>query len=406
MTSPSGTYRTSRRLSAALSAMLLTTTPALAQDPQPEDTHAIASATKAVTAQSFMVAAANPHAVQAGYDVLQRGGTAIDAAVAVQMMLNLVEPQSSGIGGGAFLVYWDNEARTLQTIDGRETAPAAATPAYFLKEDGTPKGFWESVVGGRSVGVPGTLRLLELAHTMHGKLPWGSLFEPTIALAEQGFEVSPRMADSIVGSDTEDRQLAKFDITRAYFFNEDGSPKAAGTLLKNQEFADTLKLIAANGADAFYRGEIAEDIVAAVAATTDNPGIMTVDDLASYQAKIRPPVCVGYRGYDVCGMGPPTSGGITVGQMLGVLSHFDMPGMGMGVDAVHVFAEAGKLAYADRGMYIADSDFVSVPVQGLLDPGYLTVRSQLVNMDTAMESATCGQSAVGERGAARSRYRP
>ena len=363
---------------------------AVAQDPQPEDTYAIANTTEAVVAKDFMVAAANPHAVQVGYDVLKQGGSAIDAAVAVQMMLNLVEPQSSGLGGGAFLVYWDNESGTLQSIDGREKAPAAATPDYFLMEDGTPKGFWESVIGGRSVGVPGTLRLLELAHTLYGTMPWDTLLAPTIELAEKGFEVSPRLADSIEGSNTDDRQLAKFDSTRAYFFNEDGSPKAAGTVVKNPELANTLQLIAEKGPDVFYRGEIAKDIVAAVAATPENPGIMTLEDLAGYQAKIRAPVCVAYRSYDVCGMGPPTSGGITVGQMLGVLSHFDLPSMGLGLDAVHVFAEAGKLAYADRGMYIADSDFVSVPVRGLLEPGYLTGRAQLVDMDAAMESAKAG----------------
>ena len=383
---------TARALTIAALALLLSVSADKvdAQDPQPEDTYSRANKTEAVTAESFMVAAANPRAVQVGYDVLKQGGSAIDAAVAVQMMLNLVEPQSSGIGGGAFLVYWDSATQTLQTFDGREAAPAAATAEYFLKEDGTPKGFWESVIGGRSVGVPGTLRLLELAHTLHGKMPWGSLLQPAIALAESGFEISPRLAESIEGSNTDDRQLAKFDSTRAYFFNEDGTAKAAGTVLENPAFAATLRLIAEKGSDVFYRGEIAEDIVAAVAATADNPGIMTLEDLASYQVKLRPPVCVAYRSYDVCGMGPPTSGGISVGQMLGILSHFDIPNMGMGLDAVHVFAEAGKLAYADRGMYIADSDFVSVPVRGLLDPSYLTVRAQLVDMDAATEAAAAG----------------
>lgn len=360
---------------------------ALAQDPQPESgTGRLAK--ESVTATAFMVAAANPLATQAGYDVLKAGGTAIDAAVAVQMMLNLVEPQSSGIGGGAFLLYWDAASKTLETYDGRETAPAAATPEYFLREDGTPKGFWEAVIGGRSVGVPGTLRLLEVAHGKHGTSDWGGLFQPAIDLADAGFEISPRMAKSIAGA--QERGLDRFPAAKAYFFNKDGSPKAAGTLLKNPEFAATLRAIAAGGADAFYKGDIAKNIVAAVRATTENPGILTLEDFANYEVKQRAPVCMNYRAHRVCGMGPPTSGGLTVGQILSILSHFDLPAMGPGPEAAHLFAEAAKLAYADRGLYMADSDFVRMPTKGLLDGDYLSGRAGLIKRDGAMGKAEPG----------------
>lgn len=360
---------------------------AFAQDPQPEGGTGRLSK-ESVTAQKFMVSAANPLAAQAGYDVLKSGGTAIDAAVAVQMMLNLVEPQSSGIGGGAFLLYWDAGSQTLETYDGRETAPAAATPAYFLKEDGTPKGFWEAVVGGRSVGVPGTLRLLEVAHGKHGKANWKDLFQPAISLADAGFEISPRMAKSIAGA--QEKGLDKFPAAKTYFFNEDGTPKAAGRLLKNPEFAATLRAIAEGGGDVFYKGDIAKNIVAAVRATTENPGILTLEDFANYEVKQRDPVCMDYRAHKVCGMGPPTSGGLTVGQILGVLSHFDLPAMGPGPEAAHLFAEANKLAYADRGLYMADSDFVRMPTKGLLDADYLSERASLIKRDGAMGKAAPG----------------
>ncbi|WP_282606815.1 gamma-glutamyltransferase [Pelagibius sp. Alg239-R121] len=360
---------------------------AQAQDPQPESGTGRLSK-ESVAAKDFMVSAANPLAAQAGYDVLKAGGTAIDAAVAVQMMLNLVEPQSSGIGGGAFLLYWDATTKTLETYDGREKAPAAATPEYFLKEDGTPKGFWEAVVGGRSVGVPGTLRLFEVAHGKHGKTSWSDLLQPAIGLADAGFEISPRMAKSIAGA--QEKGLDKFPVAKAYFFKDDGTPKEAGSLLKNPEFAATLRAVAEGGADVFYKGDIAKDIVAAVAATTENPGILTLEDFANYDVKQRDPVCTDYRAHKVCGMGPPTSGGLTVGQILNILSHFDLPAMGPGPEAAHLFAEAGKLAYADRGLYMADSDFVRMPTKGLLDADYLSDRAGLIKRDGAMGKASPG----------------
>ncbi|MDH3691451.1 MAG: gamma-glutamyltransferase [Gammaproteobacteria bacterium] len=353
-------------------------TSCLALDVQPESgsgwTHK-----QAVTAEKFMVSAAHPLAAETGYDVLRAGGTAVDAAVAVQLVLNLVEPQSSGIGGGAFMLHWDAKRRELSTIDGRETAPAAARPVYFLDENGDTKQWWATVTGGGSVGVPGTLKLLALAHQRYGGLAWGDLFESAIELADSGFEVTPRLATSITQAKAVG--LDRFDATRSYFFNDDGSTLAAGAILKNPEFADTLRIIAEGGAESFYRGQIAEDIVNAVRSTKDNPGLMTLEDLATYEAKFRRPVCSSYRSYQVCGMGPPSSGALTVGQILGMLNHFDMRDMGLGVDTIHLYSEAAKLAYADRAMYMADSDYVRMPMQGLLDPAYLTFRAQLIKLD-------------------------
>jgi len=342
----------------------------------------------AVSAERFMVVSAHPTASEVGYRLLADGGNAIDAMVAVQLMLNLVEPQSSGIGGGAFLLYWNAGEQKLYSFDGREKAPMDATPEYFVNADGTPMDWWEAVVGGRSVGVPGTLKLLDEVHARFGTKPWAELLQPTIDLATEGFEISGRLAGAIAEAQLE--ALDKFETTKAYFFQEDGSPKPAGTLLQNAEFAASLELIAAERSQAFYEGPIGEAIVDAVASTKDNPGIMTMEDLAGYEVVEREPVCHPYRSYRVCGMGPPTSGGLTVGQILGVLEHFDMPGIGYGAEAVHLFAEAAKLAYADRGLYIADSDFVRMPTKGLLDSAYLTHRAQLVDRTLAMETASPG----------------
>ncbi|MCB1969539.1 MAG: gamma-glutamyltransferase [Geminicoccaceae bacterium] len=354
---------------------------------QPENTVSVEHK-EAVTTSHYMVAAANPHAAKVGREVLAAGGNAVDAMVAVQFMLNLVEPQSSGIGGGAFMVYWDSEKDALTTYDGREKAPMAADGTYFLKEDGQPMNWWDAVIGGRSVGVPGTLKLLEKVHAAHGSIPWAVLLQPAIDLAEEGFEISPRLAASI--AEAQERSLDKFPATKAYFFNEDGTPKAAGTILKNPEFAATLRLLQNEGSKPFYHGQIAQDIAAAVQATEDNPGIMTTDDLAAYEAIEREPVCAGYREYDICGMGPPTSGGLTVGQILGILEPFNMGAMGYGPVSVHLYLEAAKLAYADRGQYMADSDYVKMPTQGLLDHGYLMQRATLIDVDKAMPKAEPG----------------
>ncbi len=345
-----------------------------------------ATARATVTTDSAMVSAANPLAVKAGVDVLSAGGTAADAAVAVQMMLNLVEPQSSGIGGGAFMLYWDANAEQLITFDGREKAPASATPAYFQNADGEPMKWWDAVVGGRSVGVPGTLKLLEHVHGKHGNQSWVDLMLPAISTARQGFKVSPRLAKSI--ENAKERKLDMFEETRDYFFNEDGSALAAGSYLTNDKFARALREIGNQGSAPFYTGRIAEDIVAAVKTET-NPGELTLDDLAGYDVVERQPVCVPYRAYEVCGMGPPTSGGLTMGQILTLLSGYDLPSMGPSVEAWHLYIEAAKLAYADRGMYMADSDFVDMP-DGLLDKTYLTERAALIDPANAMQKAEAG----------------
>lgn len=339
-----------------------------------------------VTAERFMVAAAHPQAAQAGYEVLERGGHAVDAMVAVQLMLNLVEPQSSGIGGGAFLLYWDAEDERLYTFDGRETAPAAAGPDYFLDEAGEPLPFWEALVGGRSVGVPGTLKLLEHVHREHGSLPWADLVRPAAELARRGFEISPRLAESIAAA--QEHELDRYETTREYFFEPNGSPKPAGSTLKNPALADTLDLIAQQGSRPFYEGELAERIVETVRGPRP-AGLMTLEDLKQYQVKAREPVCVPYRDYRVCGMGPPTSGGLTVGQILGMLERFNMADMPR-EQAIHVYLESAKLAYADRARYMADSDFVDVPVEGLIDPDYLASRSELIDPDQAMSEARAG----------------
>lgn len=339
-----------------------------------------------VTATTAMVSAANPKAVNAGVDVLQAGGTAADAAVAVQMMLNLVEPQSSGIGGGAFMLYWDAKNSKLLTYDGREKAPASATPEYFYDSEGKPVKWWDAVVGGRSVGVPGTLKLLEHVHAQHGRQPWKDLLLPAIVNAEVGFQISPRLSASIAAA--QKRKLDLFDSTRQYFFNEDGSAKAAGTYLKNPEFANALREIADQGSAPFYEGRIAEDIVAAVK-TEINAGEMTLDDLKNYSVIEREPVCAPYRAYSVCGMGPPTSGGLTMGQILTMLEQHDLPSMGPSAESWHLYIEAAKLAYADRGLYMADSDFVDMP-DGLLDRDYLAERAKLIDPQSAMKKAEAG----------------
>lgn len=344
---------------------------------------------QAVVAPHFMVVAANPLAVEAGYNVLKRGGSAIDAAIAVQMVLNLVEPQSSGIGGGGFILYHDAKTGRPVAYDGRETAPQAARPDRFLGPDGKPMQHKDAVVGGKSVGVPGTLRVLELAHRRHGKLSWSTLFAPAIKLAEEGFIVSPRLARAIAG----DAYLARSNATRNYFYDRDGKPLAAGARLRNPELAVVLRRIAREGPDAFYHGAIAHDIVATIAAHPANPGDMTEEDLARYQAKVRTPVCGHYRAYRICGMPPPSSGGITVLEILGALEHFDMPALApSSLMAVHLFSEAGRLAYADRERYLGDPDFVTVP-SGLIDPAYLRRRAASIRADASMGCAQPGNPA-------------
>ena len=333
-----------------------------------------------------MISAANPHAARAGQDILSQGGSAIDAAIAAQMVLGLVEPQSSGIGGGGFLLHFNATSGAIESFDGRETAPASADGALFRKADGELMSWPEAAAGGLSVGVPGVLRMLELVHRIHGRLPWARLFEPAIRLAEQGFIVSPRLAQSIAGNP----ELADFPAARAYFFI-DGAPLEAGTRVLNLAYARTLRTVAAGGADTFYHGDIAADIAAAVAGAVRNPGAMTVADIEAYEARQRPPVCAAYRVYAVCGMGPPSSGGLTSLQILGLIEGFDIAGAGANsLTAIHLIAEASRLAFADRALFLADSDFVEVPVAGLLDTGYLAERAALIRLDKSMGKAGAG----------------
>ncbi|MAO68109.1 MULTISPECIES: gamma-glutamyltransferase [Idiomarina] len=333
----------------------------------------------AATANKYMVAAANKHAVEAGYHVLEKGGSAVDAAVAVQSMLGLVEPQSSGIGGGAFILYWDNNENKLYTIDARETAPQAATEELFLDDKGNPPKWIEAVVGGRSVGTPGVLRGLELAHERWGKSDWSSLFSETVELAEAGFEVSPRLA-KLVEMEI-NPGVKKMPAASSYFF-PNGNALKAGDTLKNSEYAKSLSLIAEQGADAFYEGELAEKIVKAVQNSTIEPGVLSLEDLSQYSAKLREPVCNDYREYQVCGMGPPSSGGITTLQTLGVLENFELGKLKPNSEEfVHWFTQASRLAYADRNQWIADPDFVEIPVEAMLDKAYLSSRAETIKKD-------------------------
>lgn len=359
--------------------------PAAAQRAEPEGASGF-TPKLAVTAKSFMVAAANPLAARAGYDILDRGGSAVDAAIAVQMVLNLVEPQSSGIGGGGFLLHWDAAAKSLSSFDGRETAPAAVGEDLFLGPDGEPVARWDARVGGRSVGVPGVLRMLEAAHRQHGVLPWADLFTPAIELAEAGFAISPRLHRLA----SESRYLQRFSAAREYLFDAGGAPLPVGHRLVNRQFAQSLRLIATEGADAFYTCSLGREIVAAVA-TPDNPGLLTLADLAGYEAKQRDPVCAPYRAYRICGMGPPSTGGLTVARILGYLAPFDLKALGaQSARAVHLYTQAARLAYADRGRYMGDADVIPVPVKSLLDPDYLQRRGALINPDRDMGMAQPG----------------
>ncbi|MBE7184314.1 MAG: gamma-glutamyltransferase [Methylobacterium mesophilicum] len=365
--------------------LLLAATPGFAQEARPAPEVATGSAPKqAVSARREMVAAANLLAAEAGRAVLAEGGSAVDAAIAVQFVLNLTEPQSSGIGGGAFLVVWDGEK--IRTLDGRETAPKAARPDRFVGADGKTLKFYDAVVGGRSVGVPGTPMLLEEAHKRWGKLPWKRLVDPAIRIAEDGFAISPRLNGLLA----QEKFLAGDPVAKSYFFEADGQPKATGTVLKNPAFAKTLRALAEKGADAFYSGPIAEDIVAAVTKHPTNPGDMTLQDLSAYRVKEREPVCGMYRQYRICGMGPPSSGAIAIQQMLGMLEQQDMAKMGSGAEAAHWIAEAGRLAFADRALYLGDPGFVNVPVEGLIDPGYIRSRAALLDPTRSIGEAKAG----------------
>lgn len=345
--------------------------------------------------QKLAVATAHPLASEAGLETLRAGGSAVDAAIAVQMVLTLVEPQSSGIGGGAFLLYYDG--RETVAFDGRETAPAAADGTLFLQADGKPMTFSEAVVGGRAVGVPGTVRMLEMAHAAYGKLPWARLFEPAIALAEEGFPVSLRLYTLL----KTDRHLRKDPKAGPYFYERDGEPRAIGTLLRNAELAQVLRRIAAEGSPALYEGDIAQAVVDRVRNHPDNPGLLSMADMAAYQAKRRSPLCTDYaprgtrqaRSYRICGFPPPSSGAIAIDQILGILNNtearflrFENPLW------MHYYTEASRLAFADRARYVADPDFVPAPAgnwQSLIAPSYLAERARLIG-EQSMQIAKPG----------------
>ncbi|WP_255463536.1 gamma-glutamyltransferase [Microbulbifer sp. YPW1] len=352
------------------------------QDAQPEVQPEFAtgrSEIKSASAAEYMAVTANPHASAAAEQILARGGTAVDAAIAAQLVLGLVEPQSSGIGGGAFMLSYRADQKDLHYYDGRETAPMAVDENYFMR-DGKPRGFFEAVIGGNSVGVPGVMRMLELAHKRDGKLPWKDLFQPAISLAEQGFEVSPRLRELLVRMP----RVAVRPAIRDYFFDADGEPLAVGHLLKNPDYAQTLRTLAEEGVAPFYQGEIAAAIVDAVRNDPENPGVMTRKDMADYQAKVREPVCSKFLVYRVCGAAAPSSGGTTVGAILGMLQHTPIDDFDAGsAELTHLFTEASELAFADRNTYSADSDFVEVPTNAMVAPHYLAQRAKLINLKTA-----------------------
>ncbi len=327
-----------------------------------------------------MVSAADSRAAAAGVAILRKGGSATDAAIATMLALNVVEPQNSGIGGGSFMVHHDAATGKIASLDGRETAPAAAAGRWFYGADGTPLPIMSAIPGGRSVGVPGNLRMMALAHRRYGKLPWATLFGPAIKLAQGGFAITPRLHDGLGNFGGHLDAWA-----RGHFLNADGTPRAVGTILKNPAQAALFARIARNGPDIFYTGPIARRIVAAVDGAARNPSKMTLADLAGYRAKERAPVCGTYRAYRICGMGPPSSGGIAVLMILKQLERFDMAGLGKdSPQAWHLFAESSRLAYADRDRYLGDPDHVSVPVDGLLDPAYLASRSALITLDKSI----------------------
>nr|WP_298683571.1 gamma-glutamyltransferase [uncultured Dongia sp.] len=337
-----------------------------------------------------MVAVSHPAAARIGLDILRQGGSAIDATIAMQMVLTVVEPQASGIGGGGFLLSYTADGKKLESYDGRERAPAAAAGDMFQGPDGQPRSFKDVMPGGLSVGVPGVVRMLELAHLEHGRLPWRDLFLPAIRMAEDGFEISPRLARQIA----EDELLAQQPTTKSYFFDEDGQPLTTGAKIRNPALAKTLRAIADGGANAFYEGAIAKAIAEAVATATPLKGQMTVDDLAAYRAQKRPVPCLDYRDSKVCSMGPPSSGGLAVLQILGLLRRFDMSRLASdGVVAAHLIAEASRLAFADRERYVGDPDFAPVPVERLLAPEYLAGRAGEINPGKSMGEAKPGRPA-------------
>jgi len=338
-------------------------------------------------AKTDMVAAANPLAAQAGLEMLRAGGSAVDAAIAVQMVLGLVEPESSGPGGGAFLLVHDPKTKKTTSFDGREVAPASARPDMFLAPDGKPRTKVQAIPGGLSVGIPGVVGMLEMAHKKYGKLPWAKLFEPAIKLADNGFPVGPKLARTIRNF----TRGANMPDIKAHFYHADGTPLAEGEIYKNPEYAGSLRLIAAGGAKAFYTGEIAQAIVDKVHNAPFNQGGMTLDDLANFKPLEREPMCGPYRQWRLCSMGPPSSGGIAIVQILGMLQRFPSSQLQPNsLSEAHLFTQASRLAYADRAKYVGDTAFVQVPIAGLLNQDYIASRAKLIDPAKDMGTAQAG----------------
>lgn len=345
-------------------------------------------ATQVAIGRQMMVVTAHPEATKAAYTMLDKGGNAIDAAIAAQLVLGLVEPQSSGLGGGAFALYFDAQSKKIISFDGRETAPQDAGEYLFIDQDGKPMKFFDAALGGRAVGVPGVPRLLETMHARDGALPWVVLFEPAIDLAQKGFTVTPRLSKMLSEGAAKFRHDVK---TKLYFFPDSVNPLEAGDTRDNLFYAQTLKNLAADGADVFYKGQMAEDIVSKVRGAVHNPGSLSVEDMAAYQVKMRNPVCGSYRGYQICSMPEPSSGGLTLLQILKLLERFDLAVLGPdNPKSWHIIAEASRLAFADRNKYMADGDFVKTPAEGLLENRYIQERTYLISVDTPFQSVYAG----------------
>jgi len=343
---------------------------------------------KAVLGKEYMIASANPYASHAGFAMLEQGGSAVDAAIAAQLVLTLVEPQSSGIGGGTFMLHWHEKNKQLTSFDGRETAPQAATSTLFLDKNGQTLRWMDAVVGGKSVGVPGLLASLKMSHEKFGKLPWADLFVPAIKLAEQGFIVSARL-EKLLGANYNPGIFQLPEINQYFFPN--GKQIQAGDVLKNPKLANSLRSIAKEGIEVFYQGWLAKSIVQKVQSAVISPGLLSLEDMASYKSIERPAVCGDYHQYKLCGMAPPSSGGIAVIQILAQLESFNMAQyQANSLQAIHLLAQSSRLAFADRNKYIADSDFVSVPVTGLIDSNYLASRAKLINEKADMGKAIAG----------------
>ena len=341
---------------------------------------------ESVVGNDWMIVTANPYATDIGAAILRGGGTAADAMVAAQAVLGLVEPQSSGMGGGGFLVWYDSKSGELTTLDGRETAPLLANDRLFQNHNGEPIKFWDAVIGGRSVGVPGMPALLELAHSKWGKVQWADLFKQATALAEHGFIVSDRLSGLL---EHEHTRMSSSTKAKSYFFPK-GQPLAQGELLINRDYAALMRQLADNGSDIFYFGPIADAIVYKVRENPRNPGLLNHEDLANYAVKERPALCTKFRNYEVCGMGPPSSGAIGVGQILGMINKFPK-GKIRDPQTLRLIGDATRLAFADRGRYVADGDFVSVPTKELVEEQYLSKRASLLNRRNAIPVVTAGE---------------